>query len=255
MPAAVAAVPNVAVVGTAFNPFEAIPAQQTQMPGPGGMGGATAYRVAIPPPPPPPVPLYEQPAWCLAQLVPHGNLAKCDLSGRRFAREVLTGVNMQQVTCINCDFSMADLRESDLTEANFAGSRLDGANFNRATLHLTNLSNAIASSADFTDANLNGEIAHRTDLSGAELSYAIFNRAKLSHVDLSGAVLFSARCARQSFEYATRRRPEAPRCVHRFAGVEAIEGSVLAGADFTRAEFTGVVFSQARSAEMSRREI
>ena len=48
---------------------------------------------------------------------------------------------------------------------------------------------------------------------------------------------------------------EMPRCVHRFAGVEAIEGSVLAGADFTRAEFTGVVFSQARSAEISRREI
>ncbi len=100
------------------------------------------------------------------------------------------------------NFSLANLRGTDLSHAkldraNLSGAMLSQSNLHAASLRETSLGEANLSSARLDEANLK-----RADLSRATLSRASLQGADLSHANLSRTDLFEARLNRATFSEA-----------------------------------------------------
>lgn len=102
------------------------------------------------------------------------DLRDANLSGADFSGIDLGGANLNG----------AELSGADLSDANLNGADLSGANLNGADLSGAELSRADLSGADLIRANLNG-----ADLNGAELRYTNLSDADLRYANLSGADL------------------------------------------------------------------
>ena len=111
----------------------------------------------------------------LQQLVVSGQ----SLEGLRLPNENLSGLFARDKVLSDCDFSYADLHDSDLT-----GSQLHRSRFRSADLSNASLRDVRAHGADFSYAVLDG-----ANLAGARLVDANFTGASLEGVDLELAEL------------------------------------------------------------------
>ena len=99
----------------------------------------------------------------------------------------LRGTNLRDADLSFSYLDHADLSNADLSNANLRGAHLRHTNLSHADLIYANLSQAI-----LTDANLNSSNLRFTDLSTANLSQAILTNANLNSSDLHFADLSNA---------------------------------------------------------------
>jgi uncharacterized protein YjbI with pentapeptide repeats len=119
----------------------------------------------------------------------------------------LLGIKCSLVSLSGVNFSDADLRQSQLVEADLSGanfvaacliginlymSNLSGTDFRGADLRLANLGGTDLRGADLRLANLSGADLRGADLRGADLSLANLCMAVLSGADLRGVDLSEA---------------------------------------------------------------
>ena len=100
--------------------------------------------------------------------------------------------NFVYVNCRNCDLSWRNLREIELSYADFSISILEGVDLTAANLMKTDLSRTDLSAANLDQANLSFANLFGADLRGAELTNANLFRANLQNVSLGGADLSGA---------------------------------------------------------------
>jgi uncharacterized protein YjbI with pentapeptide repeats len=81
-------------------------------------------------------------------------------------------VSMIEADLHGVDFSNIDLRDTDLTGANFSGADLHGANLSYATLVFTNFSGANLAGADLHGTNVSTMNVSNANLAGANLKDA-----------------------------------------------------------------------------------
>ena len=129
----------------------------------------------------------------------------------------LLGIKCTLIHLSGANFSDADLRQSQLIEADLSGasfitacliginlymSNLSGADLRGADLRLANLSSADLRGADLRLTNLSGADLRGADLRGADLSLANLCMAVLSGTDLRGVDLSEADLREASLDKA-----------------------------------------------------
>ena len=116
-----------------------------------------------------------------------------DLHGSAAIGVNLTGIDFQAgVDFIDADLSEANLRRTDLSEADLGDANLSEANLRRADLSEADLGDANLSEAELYYADLSGADLGDANLSEAKLCFADLSRVDLSDVDLSKADLSNA---------------------------------------------------------------
>jgi uncharacterized protein YjbI with pentapeptide repeats len=164
------------------------------------------------------------------------NLSDADLEGARIV--LAAGVN----------FSRANLKKSELRGAVMHHAKLVGADFTDADARGCNLSHADCEGAIFASTDLSESKLIKTNLKDAMLSRTILDSAhlfrtnvegaKFDHVSFRRARLRAVRLNRASWLAPTFRKARLRRC--------NLEGMELPGADFTKADCTGSLFTSSR---------
>ena len=120
-----------------------------------------------------------------------------DLRRTNLQNANLSGANIRMANLSGANLSAANLRKADLSSANLSGANLRMASFSEA-----NLSGADIRGANLPRANLSGANLPRANLSGANLSEVNLSEANLPRANLSGANLQSANLSRAYLEDA-----------------------------------------------------
>ena len=110
-------------------------------------------------------------------------LIEADLSGANFVTACLIGINLYQ-----SNLSGADLRGADLRLANLCGTDLRGADLRLTNLSGADLRGADLRGADLSLANLCMAVLSGTDLRGVDLSEADLREASLDKTDVRDAI-------------------------------------------------------------------
>jgi uncharacterized protein YjbI with pentapeptide repeats len=161
--------------------------------------------------------------------MPTNNLRNADLSDADFRSADLRGANLSGASFHDANLSGANLYDANLSGVSFFGADLRNANINGANL----------SRADLRGANLNGTNLIFNNLSGANLSDVNLRRirldntnlsgADLSNVNLSGAILITTNLSDANLDGAD------------LSGANLM-GANFSGADLKNANLNGVYF-------------
>ncbi|MDA9800897.1 pentapeptide repeat-containing protein [Candidatus Pseudothioglobus singularis] len=95
-------------------------------------------------------------------------------------------------SCVFCDLTQANFKESDLKDVDFRYANLSGANLSNSNLSGANLSNSNLSGANLIGADLRGSELNRATLMYSNLSEAILDGVDLRNIDLTGVNLSGA---------------------------------------------------------------
>ena len=120
------------------------------------------------------------------------DLLNANLSGACLRNADLRSTDLRGANLLNANLSGACLLNADLRGADFHGASLLNANLSGANFHGANLLNANLSGANLLNANLSGACLRNADLSGADLHNADFHGANLLNANLRGADLHNA---------------------------------------------------------------
>jgi hypothetical protein len=112
------------------------------------------------------------------------NLSEADLRRANLSNADLSGANLSRVYLSKANLRNADLRDADLSEAYISKANLKGAD-----LSSVDLCNAILSGANLSNVSLRNASLSHADLRDANLSDTDLSGANLSGVDLSSAFL------------------------------------------------------------------
>ncbi len=150
-------------------------------------------------------------------------LDEADLTGAVFANTKVSGLSLAHATLSGLDLKGADFSRSTGKGANFSKSNLVGARFTRAKLPQASFSDCALEKADFR---------------GAELQGAGFESVKAAEINMEGAQIVGLRAGPKSvFTKGNFKKVNGTRSVW--------EGSMLDGADFSRALLSRAQFSDA----------
>jgi hypothetical protein len=111
---------------------------------------------------------------------------------------IKAGANLRGTDLSNADLSSADLRGTDLSNADLSSANLRGTDLSSANLSNADLSNADLSNANLSSADLRGTDLSNADLSNANLRGTDLRGANLRGTDLSNADLYGAENAKLS---------------------------------------------------------
>jgi len=112
-----------------------------------------------------------------------------DLHDFYFCGYNLNGADLRETNLSDADLNGVYLCEADLSSSNLSNADLSGAQLIGVNLKNANLEKANISNADLTDINLNSAFLNSANLSGATLSGAIFVNANLKNADLYGSII------------------------------------------------------------------
>jgi uncharacterized protein YjbI with pentapeptide repeats len=200
------------------------------------------------------------------------DLSGLDLSGAKLEGAVLIGTSLRRTNLagaslsgamlFKADFSLANLRNADLSvtnaanaifeEADLRGARIDDAFFQDANLKGARLEGASGKFVTFAGADLTGARANGMKLDEADLS-----KAKLDEADLSDSAICRSRLLHASLKKADLRRAKLDRSSTmdadlsgaRLGGARGEQTiwlrAKLDGADFSLSWFRGAFFSEA----------
>jgi uncharacterized protein YjbI with pentapeptide repeats len=131
------------------------------------------------------------------------------------------------------DLSGADLRETDLKEADFTG-----VNLSEARLNGVDLTKAYLNAANLSGANLAGAYLREAKLNGANLAGAILGEADLYSADLTGANLTGANLTKTFLGWADLHSANLSGAYLREANLNSanLSGANLSGADLSGAD-------------------
>lgn len=169
---------------------------------------------------------------CLAQ----ADLYNSDLTGAHFAGVNLTGavLNVSQFHSANLEGALLQFSHSVATvfsDANLSSANMTGANMATANLTGADLDDANLRDARLSEANLTDATLSNANLEGATLWNANLTGAYLERANLIGAELFSANLTRVDLIDAQ---------LHSANLNDAqLDNAILVGADLTGADLTG----------------
>ncbi|MFB3145155.1 MAG: pentapeptide repeat-containing protein [Candidatus Methylomirabilales bacterium] len=130
-------------------------------------------------------------------IAPGADLVNCDLSlaplrDAKLRGANLTGANLTGALMYNADLRDANLSGASLTAADLTGANLTKANLTKANLIIGKL-RANLTGANLRDANLTGADLGFANLTGANLTGAILTSANMRGANLTGANVTDSR--------------------------------------------------------------
>ncbi len=177
----------------------------------------------------------------------YADLRETDLSEAQGSGLRLRGAQLESTLLTGADLVGADLTEVSAGEANFAGALLEDAHMGRGQFRFASFAGAILEGADLTEA----------DLWGANFGRAALDRAVLRRARLDESSFAEAQMPGADLQHATLRRADLTRAQMENANLReaVLDGANLSGADLTGAslpnlslmgcDLTGVSFAGA----------
>lgn len=120
----------------------------------------------------------------------HAQLKEADLTGARLDRANLEHANARSTVLDEVVAEEPNFEVSTLRGARFRRARIARARFHRAYLRDTNLSDAVFAGCWFRFASLDGAYCKNTDFSGSDLRYASMVKTRLNGANLTDVYVF-----------------------------------------------------------------
>ncbi len=123
------------------------------------------------------------------------DLSNCDLHGAELRNANLSNANfskcyMYDVNLFNANLSGAEFNETDLTLAGLYKANLTNAKFNKAGLHHVNLIQANLSNARIISTGLTSAYLYRANMNQATIEYSNLNDSDFESVDIRDATTY-----------------------------------------------------------------
>jgi uncharacterized protein YjbI with pentapeptide repeats len=125
------------------------------------------------------------PVDCGVTPAPNVDLHGCDLTGRSFVEQDLSGINLSGANLTDTSFSAVYLGGADLSGANLSGASIFDSSLNGADLHDALVDGSLITSTSLRSANLRGIHGTEASISNTDSSDADFTDAHLSQVTYS----------------------------------------------------------------------